>query len=305
MSLSQTAKILVIKHGALGDIIQGIDAFSSLRSAYPKAHIAVLTSPAFAGLMSAMPFFDEVIIDERAPFWHLAKLRALRDLFSRDIDLVIDMQCSKRTARYHRYLAKNHYRWFGTAKGCSDPYPDFTQTNNRNRMLYPITELGGADSSADLSFLKADKVDISGPYAVLMPGCSPAKPSKRWPASHYAALAKLLLSKKITPILIGTKIDQAACDEIANQLPKSVNLCGQTDLAQLAAIAAGAKLVVGNDSGPIFLAAKTGAPSWMLMGADTDPSMSAPTGKNAHYIKTDNLQSLKADEVMSTIFEAF
>lgn len=297
MSLSQTAKILVIKHGALGDIIQGIDAFSSLRSAYPKAHIAVLTSPAFAGFMSAMPFFDEVIVDERAPFWHLAKLRALIDLFSRDFDLVIDMQCSKRTARYHRYLAKDHYRWFGTAKGCSDPYPDFTQTNNRNRMLYPITELGGADSSADLSFLKADKLDISGPYAVLMPGCSPAKPSKRW--SGYGDLAGLLLQRGMTPVLIGTKVDQEACDAIIEVHPDVMNLCQKTNLAELAALCASADLCVGNDSGPVFLAAKTGALTYMIMGPDTNPAMSAPTGPKAHYIASDDLSQLSADQILS------
>ena len=38
-------KILVIKHGALGDIIQGLDAFASLRAGNPRAHIALMTSP--------------------------------------------------------------------------------------------------------------------------------------------------------------------------------------------------------------------------------------------------------------------
>ena len=301
MTLSQTAKILVIKHGALGDIIQGVDAFSSLRAAYPKAHIAVLTSPAFASLMSAMPFFDEVIIDERAPFWHLAKLRALRDLFSRDFDLVIDMQCSKRTARYHKYLAKDHYRWFGTAEGCSDPYPDFTETNNRNRMLYPVRALGGADRMADLSFLQAEKPDISGSYAVLMPGCSPAKPSKRW--AGYGDLAGLLWQRGMTPVLIGTKVDQQACDAINAACPDVVNLCQKTNLAELAALCASADLCVGNDSGPVFLAAKTGAFTYMIMGPDTNPAMSAPTGPNAHYIASDDLSQLSADQVFATIYQ--
>ena len=311
--LSSVQRILIIKHGALGDIIQGLDAYASVRAQFADAHIALLTSKAFAPLMRSMPYFNEVHVDKRAPFWQLPSLLHMRRLLLDDYDIIIDLQCSKRTNHYQKYLTNKGQIWFGTAKNASHPYPDFTGVNNAERMRVAsdmAASFAYGDKrihrvEADLSFLSADRDIFKLPksYALLMPGCSPAKPSKRWPASSYAALAKLLLSKKITPVLIGTKIDQDACDEIGNQVPDCVNLCGQTDLAQLAAIAAGAKLIVGNDSGPIFLAAKTGAPSWMLMGADTDPSMSAPTGKNAHYIKTDKLQSLSADEVMRAILK--
>ena len=44
------AKILVIKHGALGDLVQGFDAYAGLRAGHPDAHIALLTSPPFSGI---------------------------------------------------------------------------------------------------------------------------------------------------------------------------------------------------------------------------------------------------------------
>lgn len=59
-------KILVIKHGALGDIVQALDGFASLRAGHKDDHLAVLTSPGFAGLLSMMPYFDEVLVDHRA-----------------------------------------------------------------------------------------------------------------------------------------------------------------------------------------------------------------------------------------------
>ena len=61
----QKVKILVVKHGALGDVIQALDGFASLRAAYPHAHIAVMTAPTCAPLFSLMPWFDEVVIDCR------------------------------------------------------------------------------------------------------------------------------------------------------------------------------------------------------------------------------------------------
>ena len=58
-----------------------------------------------------------------------------------------------------------------------------------------------------------------------LPGCSPAKPSKRWPAAHYAMLANLMLENGALPVIIGT-VDASACDEIA-RLCRCVNLMGK------------------------------------------------------------------------------
>ena len=46
-----TERILLIKHGALGDIIQGFDAFESLRKSFPDAHIALLTTKPYEILL--------------------------------------------------------------------------------------------------------------------------------------------------------------------------------------------------------------------------------------------------------------
>ena len=65
---------LIIKHGALGDLIQGLDAFASLRKSFPSANLTLLTSPPFAPLVKLMPYFDGIIIDERRPFYNLNKM---------------------------------------------------------------------------------------------------------------------------------------------------------------------------------------------------------------------------------------
>ena len=67
-------KILVIKHGALGDIVQAFDAFASLRAGNQKAHITLMTSTGFFSFATMMPWFDEVIVDAGM----IAKMAAIK-----------------------------------------------------------------------------------------------------------------------------------------------------------------------------------------------------------------------------------
>jgi ADP-heptose:LPS heptosyltransferase len=59
--------------------------------------------------------------------------------------------------------------------------------------------------------------------------------------------------------------------------------------------------VVGNDMGPVFLAAKTGVPTVMVMGGDTDPSMSAPVGPRAGWVRQDDIASVTPRQVIDSL----
>ena len=173
-------RVLVIKHGALGDMVQGFDAFAGLRAGLPDTHLALLTTPPFLDLAGRMPWFDEVLCDRRAPVVNLAELWHMRGIFRADWDAVIDLQCSRRTAQYHRRFAPANTRWFGTAAGASDPYPDFSGVNNAERMRIGI-EMAGGDRNVTAGLDWLDSAD-AGPdgdlpgATVLVPRCSAAKP---------------------------------------------------------------------------------------------------------------------------------
>ena len=255
-------RLLVIKHGALGDIVQGFGAFASLRAGHPAAHIVLLTTAPFVALAKMMPWFDEVLVDRRAGIMHMRESWRMRRLIGDSWDMIIDLQCSKRTARYFQFFARPKTRWIGTAKGCSDQCPDFSGVNNYHRMriaaeiadgAQAIPDLGWLLNGMDSSFMHKLEAKLAQPYAVLVPGCSLAKPEKRWPAENFAALAKRFNDNNIS--------------------------------------------VVGNDTGPIFLAAATGAPTLMIIGPDTNPSMSAPTGPCCDWVKGTPITKIRDDEI--------
>ena len=307
LKTSSQQRLLVIKHGALGDIVQGFGAFASLRHGHPTAHISLLTTPAFAELAGMMPWFDQVLVDRRAPVINIAESLSMRRLLRQPWDIIIDLQCSRRTARYFQFFARPNARWVGTVKGCSDPCPDFTGVNNYQRMMIAAGLAGGApDAGGDMRWLlqaaqPAEAQQLPTPYSVLVPGCSLAKPQKRWPAEKFAALATRLQAQNLAVILVGTAADRAVVDLVQSQAPASINLCGKTSIAELARLMAAADSVVGNDTGPVFLAAATGAPTIMLMGPDTDPAMSAPTGARCDWVKGTPITKLAVDDVLDRL----
>ena len=295
-------RILVIKHGALGDMVQGFDAFAGLRAGRPEAKITLLTSPPFSGLMRMTPWFDEVVEDRRRPVFDVPQLLRIRALLHQEWEMIVDLQCSRRTSRYHRFLTPSGTRWLGTSSGASDPYPDFTGVNNVERMKVAAKMAGGAGSvTAQLDWLGSAKASISKQAVVLVPGCSPAKPSKRWPAAHFAAVARELMASGRDVAIVGTAADRDAADLVIAEAPGCTDMVGKTDLASLTTLFASAHAVIGNDTGPVFLAAKTGVPTLMVMGQDTDPDMSAPTGAKAGWVRQDRIENVAPQAVLDAL----
>jgi len=234
-----------------------------------------------------------VIVDPRAGLLNLAAAWRIRQYFRQDWSVIVDMQCSSRTRNYFAHFVPSNMRWIGTAPGCSDPLPDFTGVNNRDRMVKSAEMAGGISQTPDISWLVKGAAQTENPavmindkqYAVLAPGCSLAKPQKRWPADRFAAIGNELVSRGFEIVLVGTADDREAVNAVLAASPDAINLCGKTNLVRLARLLGGAAFVIGNDSGPMFLAARTGVPSLMIMGPDTDPTMSAPKGAAASWLQ--------------------
>lgn len=303
-------KILVIKHGALGDIIQGLDAFASLRAGNRGAYIALMTSSGFVSLAKMMPWFDVVLTDPRSSLINLVASFRIRRHLRQNWSVIVDMQCSGRTGWYFSHFRLPTTRWIGVAPGCSDPLPEFTGVNNRLRMMKAAELAGGINRVADMEWLMADKeashnnwqVDPALGYAVLVPGCSSAKPQKRWPAKYFAAVGNDLLARGVTVYVVGTAEDRCAIDCVLADAPDIIDLCGKTNLSELGRLLCGASYVLGNDTGPVFLAAKTGAPTLMMMGPDTDPAMSAPTGISASWLRANPISGITVTAALASLY---
>ncbi len=123
-----------------------------------------------------------------------------------------------------------------------------------------------------------------GPAVALMPGAEYG-PAKQWPAAHYASLAASLARRGIRSWVIGSKKEQALGESIARASKGgAINLCGKTSLVDVVDLAADARAVVCNDSGPMHIAAAAGARVVAIYGSSTpDHTPPMTESREIHY----------------------
>ncbi len=115
-------RILVIRLGALGDLVLCFQAFHEIRAAYPNAEIALLTMPAFAEFARSMPWFNRVIVDERPSFLEIGKWKKLiREIRAFGPAQVFDLQGKLRQTLLYFLLGPSRIEWSGAAPFCDHP----------------------------------------------------------------------------------------------------------------------------------------------------------------------------------------
>ena len=301
--------ILVIKHGALGDIIMATGAFAAIRAQHPEAHIVLLTTKPFGELLAQSHYFNEIWVDSK-PRWHERQaLGRLRDMLrSRRFSWVYDLQASGRTTLYPWLLPRPWPKISNRSRFASHPRPPYDATRHTLANLRAqlaaagIAHVGGPEVAWMNQPL--DAVRLPEHYALLVPGGAPHRPEKRWPAEQYASLASELVRRKITPVLLGTKAEAEVLDSITARVSQTINLGGKTSMAQLATLGRGAALAVGNDTGPMHVIAAAGCPSLTLFSAASDPARTAPLGPNASTLREADLRNLSVDRVLVALPEA-
>lgn len=300
--------VLVIRLGALGDFVLSTGPFAAIRRHHAGAHITLLTTATFADFARVSPFFDEVWIDTRAPLWQIGGWLGLRKrLHGAGFSRIYDLQTSDRSGFYYRLLGPGRRpQWSGIVRGCSHPHRDPERDNLHTieRQIGQLADAGIADvPPPDLSWVTGGigRFGLDGNYALLVPGGAAHRLAKRWPASCYGALARRLAGQGVAPVVIGGPGEAELGAEIAGIGEGMHDLTGQTSFAEIVALARGASLAVGNDTGPMHLIASTGCVSVVLFSGASDPALTAPRAPEGAdevvVLRRDDLGALGVDEV--------
>ncbi len=301
-------RILVIKLGALGDIVQALGPAAAIRRHHPGAEIVLLTTAPFAEFLREAPYFDIVWIDERPAPLDLAGLwRLRRRLREAAFSRVYDLQTSARSNWYFRLLGpRRRPEWSGNARGASHPHdnPARDAMHTLDRQADQLRAAGILDvPPPDLSWVRADLERLRLPerFVALVPGGAPHRPEKRWPIERYAALAGLLASRGAVPLVLGGAAERGLGAAVRAVCPAVCDVAGETGLAEVAALGRRAIWAVGNDTGPMHVLAAAGAPATVLYSSASDPALTAPRGPRVRILQRAGLGDLGVEEVAATL----
>ena len=296
--------ILIIKHGALGDMVLATAAFAAIRAHHPGATITLLTTRPYAAFFAACPYVDEIWVDAKPKPYNLPGIFALYRLLNRKRwEMVYDLQTSRRSSAYWWLFRRPRPAFSGVARYASHRYRDPDRHSlhalEHDRRQLAVAGITSA-SWPDLSWMQADIQEFHLPpcYALLVPGGAAHRPEKRWPAAYFSTLAKALGDRGLVPVLIGGTAEEHILTEIQQSCEKIINLSGRTSIQQLSMLAKGALLSVGNDTGPMHVIAASGCPSLVLFSAASDPARSAPQGEHVKILRREKLADLSPEEVL-------
>ncbi|VXB75081.1 Lipopolysaccharide heptosyltransferase I [Burkholderia sp. 8Y] len=284
-------RILVVKVTSLGDVIQAQTVVGDLHRAFPGVIIDWAVDEAFADIPRWNPGVERVLC---APLRRFKKMRSLRDLSAiwssvsdlrrEKYDLVLDLHGVYKSAIIS-FLTRSKRR-FGYSRvnlgesGAAFAYTHrFAPRNDANAwegMRRTLSETFGysIDPFPPTAFAipkpKAPPQAVSDmPFALLFHATSKAE--KKWPTTHWVAIAKALVERGLTPLLPwGTDGERTEGEAIAREVPNARVLPRLTieEIAQHVDLAA---LVVGTDTGLVHLASALRKPTVMIFTATSRP----------------------------------
>ena len=301
--------ILIIKHGALGDLIQITSSLKSIRQKYPDSKITLLTDIKFKFFSDRIIFVDEIIYENRPSFFRIDKwLTIIFKIIKRRFNIVFDLQNSDRTSIYYFFIKLFNSKtvWSGNRRGGKFKYhpKNFESISIKDRIKNQLVLMDiEIYDKPDISWMmKKNIINLpNNDFVILLPGSSPEHKYKRWPAEKFAELANYLKEKKIDSIILGQSHSEGEeLKKIKLLAPKIIDFSDQ-DLDCLATTASKAIGAIGNDTGPTFVAAAAGCPITWLLSNHTDPNITQLLGSKVNTLKKDNIIDITIDEVKNNL----
>ena len=260
--------VLVLRALGLGDLLTGIPALRALRRGLPD-HEIVLAAPAPIGAL--IPRLGAV--DRLYP---LPGLEPMSPPGPRP-DIAVDLHGNgPRSRELLERLSPGQLIGFAYP-GYADPDapPWRADEHEVSRWCRLVETYGFAADPGDLDLRPPERRSPVPGAVVLHPGAKHG--ARRWPPARFAAVALTLRAQGHRVVITGSRaeIELASFVGRAAGLPPGDVLAGRTDLAELAAIVAGARLVISNDTGTAHLATACRTPSVVIFGP-MSPSLWGP-----------------------------
>ncbi len=298
-------KILIIKHGSLGDIILALSAFASIRAYYYNSNIYLLTEKKYFDFFKKSPYVDFLIEDNRNENL-LTSFNKKIKLFHEKFDLIIDLQNSKRTSFYNLL-----FRIFRSGKTCSSrPFaniryniPNQGDETVSSGLINQLKLIGvKKNTHINYSWLETElKEKIIKPLALIIPGVSKRGYYKQWQPYKFAEIAKYLESLNYEICVVGTKKDEKSVLPIIKSCNYVINKIDQSPPEVIYSLALNSKIIFSNDTGPGHIAALAKNNFIWIVNNNSVSQANLPFGKHVYKIQSLSVKDISSQEVIRFI----
>jgi len=280
-------KILLVRLGALGDIVHAIPAAAALRNAFPHARLDWLVDAKHQPIVDLVTVVDRAIPLERStPAGWTAVVRTLRQT---SYDVAIDLQGLLKSAVLARGSGAARVVgfsiWHLREKTARPFYSDAHDAEGGHVIAKNLRLLRAVDVEDDAirfpiapapsAALDELRGRLGGrPFALINPGA--AWPNKRWPPDRFGELAAFVRETcGLEPVVLwGPGEEDLAGQVIAGSSGAAIQ-APRTGIVDLVALARASALLVSGDTGPLHIATAVGTPTVTLFGP-TDPARNGP-----------------------------
>ena len=306
--LPEAPRLLLIRLGALGDVIHTLPAAALLRRALPRADITWAVEPRWAPLLAGNPALDRVLevplkTWRKQPF-SAKTVRALRtlrdDLRIRRFDASIDFQGLLKSAVLG--WAAKPAATVGFERGAlREPWaarfytqqfaPYRRHVVDKNLALARAVAGVSAESPVEWFLPPGERSPDLPAGDFLLASPLAGWKAKQWPTERYAELAVLSWRERGLPVVLDcAPSDELGLREIVGQAPAGACRLHVSSLTQLIGATRCARVVLGVDSGPLHLAAALGKPGVALFGP-TDPERNGPYASSFVTLRRSNAET--------------
>lgn len=293
--------ILIVRLGALGDIVHAIPAVAALRASRPSAHIDWLVDARHRGMVDLTTVVDQVIpLDARTPAGWIGAVRRLR---AARYDVALDLQGLMKSAVLARASGARRVIGFSiwhlrekTARPFYSEVDDVSETRApipEPRVVVPtdhvirknlrlLRTLGIDTDRVEFPLLSTRSPALddlrgaidTGPFALINPGA--AWPNKRWPPERFGAIAAFLRDvRALRTVVLWGPGESPLAHAVVEASDGAAIVAPPTQLSDLLELSRAAALMISGDTGPLHIAAAAGTPIVAISGP-TDSRRNGP-----------------------------
>jgi heptosyltransferase I len=293
-------RLLVVRLGAMGDILHSMPAVTALRQAHPEWTIGWAIEPQWRGLFCAnesepgtpgMPLVDRLHMVP-AKQWAKSPLnpatlsdirRVRREVREMRYDIAVEMQGAVRAAMVARWARTGRVigeagprefaaKWLFDEKVATHGVHVIEQSRDVANAIF------GESLPVPLPLLPCDPAaeakaaQLQQPFVLLSPGAGWG--AKRWPAERYGAVARRLAEAGYAVVINSGPAEAYLAQQIVESSGGEPHVLNP-DMAELIAVTRRASLAIAGDTGPLHLACALGKPVVGIYGP-TDPARNGP-----------------------------